>query len=226
MNIAQAATIVTRDSRPLGEQAYDLLVHKITRLELRPGALLVEKDLMAEFGIGRTPLREALQRLAIEGLVNHLPNRGMFVSEISAANVQHIYEFRTLIDGYAARLAAQRADDNDIRDIRRAHDKLVEAREAEDVDAYAAADREFYSALAHAAQNIYVVEVIPRIFNLHLRLWFFISSKRGSWRDIAKAHDEMTERVADAIERRDADDAELAIKVYISRRHQDIRDVL
>lgn len=214
------------DPRSLAEKAYQILVRKIIRLELDPGAPLAEKALIEELGIGRTPIREALQRLAVEGLVVHMPNRGMFVAEVNATNAQHIYEFRSLIEGQAARLAATRAGDKEIRDLMALHLALVEATEANDIDRYVDCDRQFYSVLARAAQNIYLAEVIPRLFNLHLRLWFMISERVGGWHDIARAHEEMTKDVADAIARREPDEAELAIKIYVHRRHQDIRAFL
>src|SRR5579859_2147973 len=134
--------------RSLTERAYELLVEKITRLELSPGALLVEKNLMEQLQIGRTPIREALQRLAIEGLVQHRLNRGMFVSEISALGVQQIYEFRALIDGNAARLAAARANEKQMRDLRGQFSLIASATEQKDVDAFVQADRGFYAILA------------------------------------------------------------------------------
>jgi DNA-binding GntR family transcriptional regulator len=212
--------------RSLTERAYELLVEKITRLELPPGALLVEKNLMEQLQIGRTPIREAMQRLAIEGLVQHRPNRGMFVSEISAPGVQQIYEFRALIDGYAARLAAIRATERQMGDLRAQFSLIASATEQKDVNAFVHADRGFYAALASAAQNVYLAEVIPRIFNLHLRLWFFISERRGSWIEIARAHQHMADSVSQAIGRREQEEAELAIKVYVSQRHRDIRELL
>lgn len=214
------------DLRSLAEKAYQLLIRKITRLELTPGAPLIEKTLSADLGIGRTPIREALQRLAAEGLVNHHPNRGMFVAEISATNVQHIYEFRTLLEGYAARLAVLRATESDVRDLKELHLALVKATAEDDIDRYVECDRRFYEVLARAAQNTYLAEVIPRIFNLHLRLWFLISNRLGTWHGIARAHEEMTKGIVDAIVRRDPDQAELSVKVYVSRRHQEIRDIL
>lgn len=212
--------------RSLTERAYDLFVEKITRLELPPGALLIERNLIEQLHIGRTPIWEALQRLSIEGLVQHRPNRGMFVSEISAPGVQQIYEFRAHIDGYAARLAAVRANERDMRDLRAHHMLLASATEQNDVDSFVQADRGFYSVLASAAQNVYLAEVIPRIFNLHLRLWFFISARRGGWLEIARAHQQMTDSVSQAIQHREPEEAERAIKVYVSQRHKDIRELL
>ena len=226
MTIEDLAAARDTAPRSLAERAYEHLVRDITRLALGPGEVLAEKLLMERLQIGRTPIREALQRLAIEGLVVHLPNRGMFVAEITATSVQHIYEFRALIDGHAARLAAMRAGDDDIEDLASLHETLVHATEDDDIDRYVAMDRLFYEVLAHAAGNVYLAEVIPRIFNLHLRLWFFISNKTGGWHGIAGSHQEMTRTVVDAIRRQNADEAELAMKTYISRRHEDLRGIL
>ena len=212
--------------RSLAEQAYTQLVHAITRLELAPGEVLVDKVLVGNLGIGRTPVREALQRLAVEGLVVHLPNRGMFVTEITAASVQNIYEFRALIDGHAARLAATRATPDEVDELHRLHLALVEATDDGDVERYVEMDRGFYEVLAEAARNVYLAETIPRIFNLHLRLWFFISARKGGWSDIASAHDEMTRDVVAAIRARDPEEAESAMRTYIAGRHDDARGLL
>ena len=87
-------------------------------------------------------------------------------------------------------------------DLTSLHEALVAATERDDIDTYVVMDRLFYEVLARAAQNVYLAEVIPRIFNLHLRLWFFISKKIGGWHSIARSHEEMTRGVAGAIRRR------------------------
>lgn len=226
MTAAELAAAHEAAPRSLAERAYDRLVRAITRLDPAPGEVLADKALTERFEIGRTPMREALQRLAREGLVVHVPNRGMFVSEISATSVQQIYEFRALIDGHAARLAATRASAEEMDDLTALHQALVEATERDDIDTYVVMDRLFYDVLARAAQNVYLAEVIPRIFNLHLRLWFFISKRIGGWHSIARSHEEMTRGVADAIRRRNPNEAELAMKAYITRRQQDVRELL
>jgi DNA-binding GntR family transcriptional regulator len=212
--------------RSLSERAYELLVRMITRLELAPGAVLAERVLMAQLDIGRTPLREALQRLASEGLVTHRPNRGMFVADIAAADVQEIYEFRTLIDGTAVSLAATRATRAQIAALAEIHAALVQATLEDDIDRYVASDRAFHETIAAAAQNKLLAEVVPRIFNLHLRLWFYISTKAGGWHELARSHEEMTRAVLDGLRRRDSYAARVAMESYILRRHQDIRDLI
>jgi DNA-binding GntR family transcriptional regulator len=219
-------TLPEVEPRSLAEKAYQGLVRRITRMEYAPGSVLVEKLLIEDLGIGRTPIREALQRLAIERLVDHMPNRGMFVSEITASGVQEIYEFRALLDGYAASLAANRATAPQINELRQLHKQLVRATEDDDIDRYVALDRHFYDVLSSAAHNTLVGEAIPRIFNLHLRLWFFISNKVGGWHSIAASHEEMTKGVVEALERRSPADAKQAMEAYIARRHHDIKQIL
>jgi DNA-binding GntR family transcriptional regulator len=210
----------------LAEKAYDLLVRKITRLEAEPGSVLVERDLMDEFGIGRTPIREATQRLAIERLVNHLPKRGMFVSEITATSVQQIYEFRLMVDGQAAWLAATRATIEQVKELAALHKRLVRATEDDDIDAYVACDRQFYRVLADAAHNSLLADSIPRVFNLHLRLWFFISRRIGGWHEIAEAHEVMTYDVVAALGSRNPEKAKAAMEAYVTGRLGDIKRIL
>ena len=218
--------VALREPRSLAERAYQNLVWLITRLELPPGSVLVEKNVMAELGIGRTPVREALQRLSNEGLVVHQPNRGMFVSEITAPSVQAIYEFRSLIDGHLVRLAAERANEAQAATLETLYGEFVHASVSSDIDSVVAIDRQFYAVLSEAAQNIYLAEVIPRIFNLHLRLWFYIASRRGGWADMTQALTDMAGEVARAIAAHDPDQAERAVRNYISQRHADMRDLL
>jgi len=211
---------------PLSDQAYSLLLRKIIRLELAPGAPLLEKELIESLSIGRTPIRESLQRLANEGLVNHLPNRGMFVAEISANSVRSIYEFRSLIEGQTARLAAIRATTADIKHLETLNERLTNSTEGKELDGYIACDQDFHNALAQASGNRYLQSAVSEIFNLHLRLWFFISRESNNLESSTGAHDEMTTCVVSAIRNRSPDDAERAITNYISKRHKELIELL
>ncbi len=215
-----------RGSQSLGNKAYDILVKRITRLEIPPGAVLAEIALVNDIGIGRTPVREALQRLAMEGLVTHRIKRGMFVSEVGYTEVQEIYEFRRIIDSAACRLAAARASAAHAEELMKIHHLLLEATENNDIDAYVSANHEYYRVLGDAARNSFIEETIPRIMNLHLRLWFMISVRLGTWHSIAEAHEVMTYDVAKAIAERNADAAERAINYYISQRQEDLRHAM
>ena len=210
----------------LADHAYQLLVRKITRHQIPPGEALVEKALMTEFGIGRTPIREALQRIASEGLICHMPHRGMYVCELSETFVQSVFEFRGHIDSYLVRLAAERATEEDIEELESIRGVLDESMQQDDVDRFVANDRRFIDALSRAAKNEYVAETVARIFNLHLWLWFYLAKQDGDWHKLADGDLEMTTSLIEAVTDHQQEQAELIMKLYVSRRHQAMRALL
>ena len=113
----------------VAERAYVELRDRIVTQQLAPGTVLREDELMRELGVGRTPLREAVKRLALENLVAVQPRRGTFVTAVEAADIVNISEVRAELEGYAAELAARRLDD----DHRAAAEALL--REVEDLAA-------------------------------------------------------------------------------------------
>src|SRR5215207_2385681 len=108
-------------ARLIAERAYHELRDRIVTLRLPPGTVLREDLLMRDLAIGRTPLREAVKRLALENLVAVQPRRGTFVTAVEAADIVHITEVRAELEGYAAELAALRMDG----DTRRAAEELL-----------------------------------------------------------------------------------------------------
>src|SRR5882757_1831074 len=97
----------------LAEKAYHAIRNLIVSLQLAPGAVIDERELMEGLGIGRTPVREALRRLAHEGLVEVYPRRGMFVTGVDVRELARLSEVRAVLEPEAARLAATRATDDD-----------------------------------------------------------------------------------------------------------------
>ncbi|MBI1384379.1 MAG: FCD domain-containing protein [Rhizobiales bacterium] len=219
--MANVAVFPAPEPRSLGERAYQRLVKMITRLDLAPGQIINERQLIEELGIGRTPIREALHRLVGEGLVVHHRNRGMFVADLNATTVKHIYEFRALVELEAARLAALRAGNGDIAELRDIAQRMREAASAGAIDLYVELDRAFYVSLAQAAENEFLRDVIPRTFNHHLRVWFFIASRSGGWNEIIGAHMKMVATVVEGIADRDPERAVDALSTYITERHRD-----
>src|SRR5438067_12386076 len=99
--------------RSRGQRAYLLIRDQIITLMLAPGAVIEEARLREELGLGRTPIREAVQRLAHENLVSFVPHRGTFVADINLTDLHRLTEVRTEMESYAARLAAERATARD-----------------------------------------------------------------------------------------------------------------
>src|SRR3954469_2474054 len=100
----------TAATRLVAERAYVDLRDRIVTLQLPPGTVLREDELMRDLGIGRTPLREAVKRLALENLVAVQPRSGTYVTGVDAADIVHIAEVRAELEAHAAELAARRLD--------------------------------------------------------------------------------------------------------------------
>ena len=206
----------------LTEKAYHTLVHKIVTLDLPPGSVLTEGHLMRELRIGRTPIREAIQRLIAEGLVKHLHHRGMLVAEIRAADVQQLYEFRAEIEGLAARLAATRMSEGELEELPRIHAGLDRALADADIEGFIAQDRRLHELLGRAAGNQYLESVLLNVYNLHLRVWFYIFKKQGGLKETVHEHLGLIE----ALIARKAGEAEAAMRRYVARLAREVRDIM
>src|SRR5438105_5473575 len=106
------------------DRAYLAIRGLIVSLGLRPGAVIDERELMQQLGLGRTPVREALRRLAQEQLVEVFPRRGMFVTSVDVRDLARISEVRAALEPEAARLAAARATDADREELRTLLDEI------------------------------------------------------------------------------------------------------
>jgi DNA-binding GntR family transcriptional regulator len=158
----------------IAERAYLELRDRIVTLRLAPGTILREDELMAELGIGRTPLREAVKRLALENFLAVQPRRGTYVTEVDAAEIIHITEVRAELEGYAAELAARRMDAG----ARRAAGALLEQIErlagGDDQEALMRLDGRIHEFIWHASRNPYLVDTLERYFSLSLRIWYVV----------------------------------------------------
>ena len=103
-----------KSSERHSEKAYRAIKLAILNGEFFPGALLQEQDLINRIELGRTPIREAIQRLIAEGLVYNIPRKGVFITQISNSDVRDVYEMRCKLDTFAAELAAKRATEQEI----------------------------------------------------------------------------------------------------------------
>jgi DNA-binding GntR family transcriptional regulator len=155
----------------IADRAYAALRDSIVTLRLPPGAALREDQLMRELGLGRTPLREAVKRLALEGLVEVRPRSGTFVTDVHAQDIVHIAELRAELEAQAARLAATRLDDGG-RALVAELDAALEAIEGTTgLDAYMRLDERVHRFVWQAAANPYLLDALERLWALSLRIW-------------------------------------------------------
>jgi DNA-binding GntR family transcriptional regulator len=157
----------------ISERAYEQLRDRIVTLRLAPGTVLREDELMRELEIGRTPLREAVKRLALENLVAVQPRIGTYVTSVDAADIVHISEVRAELEAQAAELAARRMDDALRARAEALLTTLRERREA-DADALMRLDEEIHRIAWEGSGNPYLVETLDRFFALSLRIWHLV----------------------------------------------------
>jgi DNA-binding GntR family transcriptional regulator len=164
----------TTAKRLVAEHAYAELRDRIVTLQLPPGTVLREDALMSELGIGRTPLREAVKRLALENLVDVQPRRGTFVSAVEAADIMNISEVRAELEGYAAELAAQRLDPEGHEAADTLLHEVEVLTEPADQVWLMRFDERIHRFTWEAARNPYLAQTLERYFTHSLRIWYMV----------------------------------------------------
>jgi DNA-binding GntR family transcriptional regulator len=195
----------------LSERAYRIIEEMIVTLQLRPNAVITETRLAADLGIGRTPVREALQRLSREGLVQLIRSRGLVVSEIDVKGQLRVLEARRNLEILIARLATQRATPAQLERFSSLAVEFREIASQEDEYRFLRHDREFNELLLDAAHNLYCARMMSTIQGLSRR--FFFRYKESL--DLATTANQHAD-IAEAIARGDADRAAQAVEVLIS----------
>ena len=166
------AALIKGQTTSLIDQIYTALESKIVTLELPPGALLSELVIGREFDVSRTPVGEAMQRLAREGLVTILPRRGIVVTEISVSEQLRLLEFRREIARFIARTGAKRASALERTALLRVAKGFVRAADKGDEAAFLAADKEFHDLFAACAHNNFAASSIGPLDSLSRRFFY------------------------------------------------------
>ncbi|ANQ83828.1 GntR family transcriptional regulator [Azoarcus olearius] len=144
----------------LYQEVAERLRERIFSHELPPGTWVDEQALAEQYGISRTPLREALKVLASEGLVTLKPRRGCYVTEISERDLDEVFNIIALLEGECARASVARASDADLARLRDIHATLEAAAAAQDIDRFFEANQAFHHVLQQIADNRWLLQVI------------------------------------------------------------------
>jgi DNA-binding GntR family transcriptional regulator len=145
--------VASSEQQVLKQRAYSLLKERIITWQLRPGQFLSEKGLGVEFGMSRTPIREALALLTQESLVRVEPRRGAFVAELSIHDILEIFELREAIETWVVRKVAGRSADGRLAEFERAFREGHAYEEPDHRHAVALLDQEFHNYLVELAEN-------------------------------------------------------------------------
>lgn len=198
MNASTPESLDTRTS--LSAQAYAEIEERIVTLGLRPGEVLSETALAASLGIGRTPVREALQRLAREGLVVVLPRRGILVSEFNVQSQLRMLEVRREVERLVVRSAAMRASEAQRAEFRAIGPQIRNAAAEVDDIGFMRLDRRFNDALTAAARNEFAAQAMALMAGLSRRFWFMHHTRVDDLPVAAECHALVAEAIADGDE--------------------------
>ncbi|MCZ6704427.1 MAG: GntR family transcriptional regulator [Bacteroidetes bacterium] len=185
----------------LADQAYDLVERMIVTLELQPGTVFSEVELSEIIGIGRTPLREALQRLAGDRLVVALPRRGMMVTEINGSEYLALLDTRRVLDSLIAVRACRRSTPEQRRLLKKCADEIQIAAGEDDMDAFMRLDRSCDDILEKSARNPFAAQLVAPL-HAHCRRFWSMYKHNGDLTQSASLHAAIMEAVADAEENR------------------------
>lgn len=177
-----------QQSLPSGERVYQGLRAAILRGQLAPNTRLVELNLAAEYGVSRTPVREALKRLAAEGLVSSDSSRGLVVRGLTFREVEEVYEVREVLEGLATRLAARRISPEELAKLRVLLELMAEYVQRGHREALVQANVKFHEVIVEAARNNWLSQTAGGItdFMRRFSLTSYASAERN--REVLDEH--------------------------------------
>lgn len=192
--------------KPLRELVFESLREAIISGQLRAGERLMEIQLAEEMGVSRTPVREAIRKLELEGLVAMIPRKGAYVAGLSFKDIVDVFEIRSALEGLAAELAAERITDEELEELERYLVKIAEAIEKGDLEKVVANDTDFHSLLYQASRNQRLSQIINNLREQIQRFRTTSLSYPGRMKTALEEHRKIVEAIS-------ARDGELASKL-------------
>ncbi|HWD86188.1 MAG TPA: GntR family transcriptional regulator [Solirubrobacteraceae bacterium] len=206
----------------LADRAYDELRDRLVTLRIAPGSPIDEDEIGAELGMGRTPVREAIKRLALENLVTVFPRRGTFASEINITDLAYVSDVRSQLEAHAAYRAAQRMTPALRQELEALLDELGRSLGGDDQSALMSLDTRIHRFIYRCSGNPYLEETAGRYLNLSLRIWYLVIDRLPHL--FARLHEH--EGLLRAIGAGQAERARDAVAEHIEIFEQEIRSVL
>lgn len=203
----------------MAKQAYDAIKLRIITLDYRPGSYVIEATIAKELGFGRMPVHEAIARLAHENMLEILPRKGVVVRPISLDEALANIEARLVTEPAAARFAAERASADDIAEIASILDGAAPLVARRDIKGLMQIDWRYHSAIARAARNPVLEDILGRLHERSLRFWFISLSDSSHLRQVNDEH----QLILSAFEARDGAAAERAVRAHIESFRETIK---
>lgn len=194
--MARLEPIKVENLRPLRDLVFEALREAIVNGTLAPGERLMEVQLAEELGVSRTPVREAIRRLELEGYVVMVPRKGAYVASMSAKDVADVFEIRAALEGLAAELAAERITEEELEELERRLHFVALRVEQGDLERLVEADTEFHDLLYRASRNQRLVQILGNLREQIQRFRTASLATPGRMQETLEEHKRIVEAVA------------------------------
>jgi DNA-binding GntR family transcriptional regulator len=188
----------------LAEQIEQFLISAIMQGKYKPGQRLVENELLREFGVSRSPIREAFMSLVKSGLLVSVPRSGTYVKDITEKDIREKFPVRAYLEGFAAGLASPQMDSNDMEELRSALSRMKESADRSDFRAYTESHNAFHMVFINASKNDTLINIIKTMRQDILWLRFSYLWHVENHQDALPVHQEILklfmERQTEAVE--------------------------
>ena len=203
--------------KPLREIVFETIRNAIISGDLKPGERVMEVQMAESLGVSRTPVREAIRKLELEGLIIMLPRKGAYVADLSVKDLTEVMEIRASLEGLAAGLASIRIDAAEIEELEiyalRFHKSIDE-----DVDALIRKDFEFHDAIFKASRNERLIQLNNNLIEQVQRFREIYHKKVNKSKETSREH----YAIVEAISNRDVDKAEKLARIHIENAEKSI----
>lgn len=201
----------TNEYLPLRDVVFQTLRQAILRGTLQPGERLMEIHLAQKLGVSRTPVREAIRMLELDGLVIMVPRKGAIVAEITVSDLEDVLEVRGALEDLAVRKACQNMTKEQLEELKAAAERFENCLKGEDLLACAQADVEFHEMICRATKNRRLIQILNNIREQIYRYRLENLKDKGSHENLVEEH----AAICRALEQRSEERAGEAIRVHI-----------
>ncbi len=174
---------------PLRDVVFNTLRRAILRGELKPGERLMEIQLANKLGVSRTPIREAIRKLELEGLVLMIPRKGAEVAEITEKNLRDVLEVRCALEELAVQLACDRIDKKGCRELRTAAEHFKDVLDSDDITQIAQADEAFHDVIFTATDNQRLIQLLNNLREQMYRYRIEYLKKKECYPQLMEEHE-------------------------------------
>jgi len=206
------------DYKPLREVIFDTLRQAIIVGELKPGERLMEVQLSEKMGVSRTPVREAIRKLELEGLVNMIPRKGAHVADLSVKDIMDVLEVRASLDGLATALSANRITEEELKGLKHVQMQFVNYVEKDNLQGSIKKDVEFHDIIYHSSRNDKLIQITSNLREQIQRFRVIYLKDYSSPKEIIKEHMDIYE----ALESKDSDASQRAAQRHIKNQEMAI----